>query len=87
MSAHDKRVVDAVGRAVPVVVGRIRGPLVEAIGGPAAWVWDEVAPDLSRIIAAGVLDVLGEIGIETGRIKVAAEPGAGVSFELLPPLE
>lgn len=83
--SQDQRLVELVSNGAAAIVAAVRGPLERELGDPIGFVWESLSPMLSQVIAQGVLDVLGALGLETGRIKVHVAEGVGVHFVILPP--
>ncbi len=85
VSAQDKRIVDALERGINTTLEVARPKLIEVVGDPAEFAWDLIEGPISEAALAGILAVLDTLGIETGRVKVIASPGARVTYEVLPP--
>lgn len=87
MSGQDARVEDLIATGVHAIVDALHEPLRKRLGGALAWGWDELEGPIGELVAKGVLELLGKLGVETGRVKVVAAPGAKVTFQILPPKE
>lgn len=85
MSGQDARVEDLIAEGVHGIVDSLHEPLRKRLGGVLAWGWDELEGPLGELVAKGVLELVGKLGVETGHVKVTVAPGARVAFEVLPP--